>query len=74
MRVNGVQLTNFQSNFIKELMGDVFMTDTRAEALVAQISTKYGVNVGAMLNTAAEGWVAKNTEFKRLEAEDLARG
>lgn len=73
MRVGGVQLNAFQTNFIKELMGDLYMTDTRAEATLGKICHKYDVDASALLVVANERWAVKNAEFKRLEAEDLAR-
>lgn len=74
MKVNGKVLSSFQANLIKELMGDVFMTDTRAEAQLAKIEKKYGADVGAMLDVAAAPFEKKHAEFKKLESEDLARG
>ena len=68
MKVGNLTLNAFQTNFIKELMGDPFMTDVRAEAHLAKLSLKYDVDVAAMLTSANVKFKAKNDEFKKLEA------
>lgn len=73
MRVNGVTLSAFQTNFVKELLGDTFMTDTRAEATLAKLTGKYGINALAMIEAASKPWEAKNAEFKKLEADEAAK-
>lgn len=73
MKVNGIVLNSFQANFIKELMGDVFMTDVRAEAQLSHLGAKYGVDVVAMLTAASAPFTKKNEEFKKFEAEELAK-
>jgi hypothetical protein len=73
MRVNGVKLNSFQIMFAKDLMGDLYMSDTRAESRLTNLGAKYGVDVVELLQTASKTWEAKNAEFKKLEAEDLAK-
>lgn len=69
MQVQGIKLNNFQSNFIKELMGDSYMGDVRAEALLLRICTKYEVSAVELLETINKKFAVKNAEFKRLEEQ-----
>lgn len=68
MKVNGVVLNNHQANFIKELMGDVFMPDTRAEAQLAKLTLKYDVDLAAMLTAANVRFKEKNDALKKAES------
>lgn len=70
MKVGNLTLNNFQKNFVKELMGDVFMADTRAEARLAVLCAKYDVDAEAMLVAANVRFQHKNEERKKLEAAD----
>lgn len=72
MKVNGKVLNSFQTNFLKDLMGDTFMTDTRAEANLSRLASKYNVDVAAMVEAAAAPYEKKHAEFKKLEAEEAA--
>lgn len=49
MKVNGTVLDNRQENFIKELMGDVYMPDARAESLLARTCAKYKIDPSAVV-------------------------
>lgn len=73
MKVGNKVLNNVQSNFVKELMGDVYMTDTRAQAQLDHLSKKYDADIGGMLDAATASWSKKNAEFKRLEAVEAAK-
>jgi len=73
MKVNGKVLTAFQANFVKELMGDPVMADARAEAQLAKLQGKYGADILGMIEAASAPFEKRNAEFKKLEAEDLAR-
>lgn len=72
MNYQGKKLNNVQVNFVKELMGDIYMTDTRAQAQLDRISKKYDANIVGMLETATTPWTKKNDEFKKLEAEEAS--
>lgn len=74
MKINGTKLNNFKSNFLKELMGDPGMSDARAEIIVNKLAAKYDVDFLEVTAVAAKRWEVKNAEFKRLEAEELAKG
>lgn len=71
MKFNGKLLNSLQSNFIKELMGDNYMTDVRAEAVLNKICSKYDVDSTAVLEAINKNFSAKNAELKKLEAQDL---
>lgn len=73
MKVNNVVINSFQANFVKELMGDAYMTDSRAEVQLAKVATKFGVDALAMLNIASAAYDKKHAEFKRLQAEEDAQ-
>ena len=49
-------------------MGDVFMTDVRAEANLLRVCTKYDVDVDALLVAAGAKFAQRHAEFKKLEA------
>lgn len=74
MKINQTVLNSFQNSFLKELMGDVFMTDVRAEATFLKICAKYDVDTSALLEAANKRFLIKNAEFKALEARELASG
>lgn len=48
MKVKETQLTNLQANFVKELMGDPYMTDTRAEATLLKLCSKFDIEPSAV--------------------------
>jgi len=73
MRINGVTLNNFQTNFVKELMNDTHATDVRAEVHFTKVCAKYGVRTDVLLEAVNKEFNLKNQEFKKLEAEDLER-
>lgn len=68
MKVDGIILNSFQANFVKELMGDVFMPDVRAEAMLTKICAKYSVSMADLVTTINKSFEKKNAEFKALEA------
>jgi len=83
MKINGTTLNSFQANFLKDLMGDTFlkdlmgdtfMTDVRAEVQLSKVCAKYQVSVTNLLEAVNADFLKRNDEFKRLEAEDTARG
>jgi len=65
MKVNGSSLNNFQANFLKELMGDVFMTDVRAEAIFNKVCLKYKIKVDEVLEVINKDFAVRNAEFKK---------
>jgi hypothetical protein len=73
MRVNGVTLNNLQSNFLKEILGDTFMGDVRAEAILVKTSAKYGVDLVAVLEAINKNFATTNAEFKNFEAQNTQK-
>lgn len=73
MQVGGIKLNTFQENFVKELMGDVFMSDSRAEAILTKACKKYNVDVPAFLDAISKNFERDNAEFKKLEAAELGQ-
>ena len=73
MKYGNKVLSSFQSNFIKDLMGDPLMTDVLAEAILAKLAKKHDVDFAKVLDVASEKYDARRAEFLRLEAEELAK-
>lgn len=72
MKINGTILNNFQSNFVKELMGDVYMTDVRAESAFLKLCSKYDVDASSVLESINKNFAVKNAALKKFQAEELS--
>lgn len=70
MKVNGKQLNSYQANFIKELMGETFMSEVRASTKFGQVCAKYDVDIEALLEAINKNFLIKNKQFKEFEDLD----
>lgn len=56
------KLTTFQLNFLKELMGDTYMSDIRATTILSVVCTKFGVNPDKILDAVTARKTNESTE------------
>lgn len=72
MQFNGTKLNTYQANFLKELMGDILMSDTRASAILAKTCAKYDVDSTALIEAVNKNFAVKNAAFKKAEEQVTA--
>lgn len=74
MRIGDHTLNAFQSNFLKTLMGEPYMSDVRFQNHLTKVCSKFDVDLGALLTAVNKNFAPKNEEFKKREAEELGLG